>query len=85
MAAPAFVARLNQQLGFEFEAHQQYVAIATYYDSLTMPQMAGLFYQQAAEERNHAMMMVRYLLDADELPERGHPAGPQRRTVAAHV
>ncbi|MDR7086442.1 ferritin [Aeromicrobium panaciterrae] len=66
MAAAAFVKRLNEQLGNEFGAHQQYIAIATYFDALTMPQMAGLFYQQAIEERDHAMMMVRYLLDADE-------------------
>jgi ferritin len=65
MAAPAFVARLNEQLGNEFGAHQQYIAIATYFDALTMPRMAALFYQQALEERDHAMMMVRYLLDAD--------------------
>jgi ferritin len=68
MAAPAFVAKLNEQLGHEFAAHQQYVAIAAYYDALTMPRMAALFYQQALEERDHAMMMVQYLLDADETP-----------------
>ncbi|UYM05955.1 ferritin [Solicola gregarius] len=66
MAAPKFVSALTQQIGHEFAAHQQYVAIATYYDALTMPQMAALFYQQALEERDHAMMMVQYLLDADE-------------------
>ena len=65
MAAPAFVERLNEQIGNEFSAHQQYVAIAAYYDVLTMPQMAALFYQQAQEERDHAMMMVQYLLDTD--------------------
>ncbi len=65
MASTAFVARLNEQLGYEFGAHQQYVAIATYYDALTMPQMAALFYKQAFEERDHAMMMIQYLLDAD--------------------
>jgi ferritin len=68
MAAPAFVERLNEQIGHEFSAHQQYIAIATYYDALTMPQMAALFYQQAQEERDHAMMMVQYLLDADHTP-----------------
>jgi ferritin len=30
-----------------------------------MQQTAQLFFDQALEERNHAMMMVRYLLDAD--------------------
>ena len=68
MAAPAFVDRLNEQIGHEFSAHQQYVAIAAYYDALTMPQMAALFYAQAQEERDHAMMMVQYLLDADHVP-----------------
>jgi len=68
MAAPAFVAKLNEQLGYEFGAHQQYLAIAAYYDSLTMPQLAGMFYSQALEERGHAMMMIRYLLDNDEVP-----------------
>jgi ferritin len=68
MAAPAFVERLNEQIGHEFSAHQQYVAIAAYYEALTMPQMAALFYQQAREERDHAMMMVQYLLDADHTP-----------------
>ena len=68
MAAPAFVAKLNEQLKHEFGAQQQYIAIAAYYESLTMPQLASLFYQQALEERDHAMMMVQYLLDADETP-----------------
>src|SRR5690606_32074203 len=45
---------------------QQYVACAVYYDAQTMPQMARFFYRQALEERDHAMMMVQYLLDADE-------------------
>lgn len=69
MAAPAFVEKLNEQLGYEFGAHQQYIAIATYFDAKTMPQMAALFYAQAVEERDHAMMMVQYLLDSDEVPQ----------------
>ena len=65
MAAEAFVNQLNVQIGNEFAAHQQYVACAVYYDQQTMQQTAQLFFDQAAEERTHAMMMVRYLLDAD--------------------
>jgi bacterioferritin B len=57
---------LNGQIGYEFAASQQYVAIAVYYDAQTLPQLAAHFYRQAVEERNHAMMMVQYLLDADE-------------------
>ena len=65
MPADRFVQQLNTQIGNEFAAHQQYVACAVYYDVLTMPQMAGFFYAQAIEERNHAMMMVNYLVDQD--------------------
>jgi ferritin len=65
MPAETFVARLNEQIGHEFAAHQQYVACAVYYDSETLPQLARFFYRQALEERDHAMMMTQYLLDAD--------------------
>ena len=65
MPAERFVDQLNIQIGHEFAAHQQYVACAVYYDSLTMPQMARFFYVQAKEERGHAMMMVQYLIDSD--------------------
>ncbi len=57
---------LNGQIAYEFGASQQYVAIAAHYDAQTLPQLAAHFYRQAVEERNHAMMMVQYLLDADE-------------------
>jgi bacterioferritin B len=65
MPAERFVDQLNVQIGHEFAAQQQYVACAVYYDALTMPQMAGFFYAQALEERDHAMMMVKYLVDQD--------------------
>ena len=64
MAADAFVKLLNEQIAHEYAAHQQYVACAVYYDSETLPQLARFFYAQALEERDHAMMMVQYLLDA---------------------
>lgn len=65
MPSDTFVAQLNEQIGHEYAAHQQYVAIAVHYDAETLPQLAQFFYRQALEERDHAMMMVQYLLDAD--------------------
>ena len=65
MPADPFVSKLNEQIGNEFAAHQQYVACAVYYDAETLPQLARFFYRQALEERDHAMMMVQYLIDAD--------------------
>ena len=65
MPALRFVEQLNAQIGNELAAHNQYLACAVYYDSLTMPRMAAFFYGQALEERDHATMMIQYLLDTD--------------------
>ena len=61
----AFLDLLRQQIRHEFTASQQYVAVAVWFDDFDMPQLAAHFYAQAVEERNHAMMMVQYLLDSD--------------------
>jgi ferritin len=66
MAEQSFAAALNEQIANEFSAHQQYIGAAVYYDSETLPRLAAFFYRQAVEERNHAMMMVQHLLDANE-------------------
>jgi ferritin len=65
MPAERFVEALNEQVANEFGASHQYVAIAAHYESQTLPQLAGFFYRQAVEERGHAMMMIKYLLDTD--------------------
>ena len=61
-----FAEALNEQVGREFAASQQYVAIAVHYDAQTLPRLAAHFSRQAVEERNHAMMIVQYLLDSGE-------------------
>jgi ferritin len=79
MPSDAFVARLTEQVGNEFAASQQYVAIAVHYDAETLPRLAAFFYAQALEERNHALMMVRYLLDAGVDADVPGAATPQSR------
>jgi bacterioferritin B len=64
MPAQRFVEALNAQIGREFGASQQYLAAAVWYDDHTYPQLARLFYDQAVEERDHALMMIKYLLDS---------------------
>src|SRR3954451_982363 len=66
MADKSFADALNAQISNELAASQQYVGIAVYYDAETLPRLAHFFYRQALEEREHAMMMVQYLLDVDE-------------------
>ncbi|BBY74819.1 ferritin BfrB [Mycolicibacterium parafortuitum] len=58
-----FHSLLNDQIRSELGASQQYLAIAVYFDGADLPQLAKVFYRQSVEERNHAMMLVRYLLD----------------------
>lgn len=56
---------LLDQVRHEFTASQQYIALAAWFDDRDLPQLARLFYRQSMEERDHAMMMVRYLIDND--------------------
>ncbi len=56
---------LQAQIRNEFTASQQYVGLAVWFDAQDLPQLARHFYRQSLEERNHAMMIVRYLLDTD--------------------
>ena len=60
-----FVGLLREQVRHEFNASQQYIAIGVWYDAHDLPQLAAHFYRQAAEERQHAMMIVQWMLDRD--------------------
>ena len=59
---------MNQQLISEFGASAQYLAIAIYFDQMALPELAGYFYNQAEEERMHAMKFVRFLLETGADP-----------------
>ncbi|WP_350005254.1 ferritin [Pseudarthrobacter sp. WHRI 8279] len=65
MTTSSFNALLSTQIGNEFTASQQYIAVATWFANQDLPQLARYFYRQSVEERNHAMMMVQYMLDRD--------------------
>lgn len=65
MKKTSFDQLLAVQIGNEFAASQQYVAIAVWFDNRDLPQLAKHFYRQSLEERNHAMMLVQYRLDRD--------------------
>jgi len=78
MPSPAFVELVNRQIGHEFTASNQYIAVAVHYDVETLPRLRDFFYRQAVEERNHGMMLIQYLLDSGhrpEIPPVGAPRG----------
>jgi bacterioferritin B len=101
MSQSRFIDAVREQIAYELAASNQYVAIAVYFDAETLPQLAAHFYRQAVEERNHAMMLVQYLLDSDEAvripavaePKSGFPdavapvalALQQERTVTEQI
>ncbi len=64
----ALVDPLNAQILSEFTAHAQYIAIAVYFDDQTLPELANFFYRQADEEKEHAMMFVKFMLDTGVKP-----------------
>ena len=63
MSGDSFNDLLSTQIGNEFAASQQYIAIAVWFDDHDLPQLAAHFYRQSIEERNHAMMLVQYRMD----------------------
>jgi bacterioferritin B len=75
MTTSTFLRLLREQVGHELDAHQQYIAIAVWFDRRDLPQLAGHYYRQAVEERNHAMMIVQYMVDRD-LPVAIEPGSP---------
>ncbi len=54
---------MNEQIGSELLASNQYINIASYFDSEGLPELAGFFFRQSDEERAHAMRFVHFLLD----------------------
>lgn len=75
---------LNAQIGMEFSAEMQYIAIAVYFDSEGLPELAAHFYRQAEEERGHAMKIVQFMLDAGATPTVPGVNPPKNGFTSAH-
>lgn len=71
-ASENLIAKMNEQIGNEMGASLQYISIASYFDRESLPELAGFFYRQAEEEREHAMRFVHFILDVEgkvEIPD----------------
>lgn len=66
MIDPQAATLINEQVGHEFSAFLQYVAISTWFDSEALPELAKHFSLQADEERQHAMKMIKFLNDTSQ-------------------
>lgn len=76
---------INAQIGHELQASHQYVAVATYFDSQSLPKLAQYFYKQAEEEREHAMKFVKYVVDAGGTVVIPAVAAPQSSFASAEA
>jgi bacterioferritin B len=54
---------LNEQVGHEFGASMQYLSIAGHFHQQKLMMLSKLFFEQADEERQHALRFVKYILD----------------------
>ena len=55
---------INEQIGYEFSAELQYYAIAAHFATEALPQLSQHFFQQAEEEKGHALRFIKYVVDA---------------------
>src|SRR4030081_2072800 len=55
---------INEQIGYEFNASMQYYAIAAHFAAEALPQLSQHFFQQAEEEKGHALRFIKYVVDA---------------------
>ena len=67
---------LNQQVTNEFGASMQYLQIASYFDEEDLVKFAELFFEQAQEERDHAMKLLDYINEAGGHVSIGEVAKP---------
>ncbi len=67
---------INTQIGSEFRASMEYIQVAAFYDGEGYVKLAKLFYEQAEEEKDHAMKFIKYVVDAGgsvQIPAIGAP------------
>lgn len=58
----------NDQIKSEFTASAQYIAIAAYFDDMSLKELANFFFRQSDEERMHAMKFVNFMLETGVKP-----------------
>ena len=63
LISPALAKAFNEQIGHEFGASTQYLAIAAHFYQRSLTLLAKLFEQQADEEKQHAMKFIKYMQD----------------------
>jgi bacterioferritin B len=63
LISPELAKAINEQIGREFGASMQYLSIAGHFQVQKLTLLAKLFFDQAEEEKVHALKFVHYVLD----------------------
>jgi ferritin len=63
LASQKVIDAFNTQAGNEMGASHQYIEIASYFDNEDLPELAGFFFRQSDEERDHALKFVHFVLE----------------------
>ena len=63
LISPELAKAINEQIGREFGASLQYLSIAGHFQIQKLTLLAKLFFDQAEEEKIHALKFVHYVLD----------------------
>ena len=74
---------MNKQVGHEFSASAQYIAIAAHFDAQALSRLADFFYRQSDEEREHAMKFVHFIVEAGGALEIPQVPAPQASFATA--
>lgn len=85
LISPRILAALNEQVGNEFSAMLQYIAIAAHFESETLPLLAAHFFRQAEEEKEHAYKFIKFVLDTGAQPAVPSIAAPQAEFQSAEA
>jgi ferritin len=56
-------AAINEEIGLELFASNQYIATAAFFDGLALKKLSAMFLKQADEERAHALKFVKYVME----------------------
>lgn len=59
----AVLDRLNQQIANEFHAAHNYLAMACRFDGMGLKMLSQWFFRQGAEEQEHGMKLLNYVLE----------------------
>lgn len=75
--SPAVLSELERQLTHEMQASQAYLGMSLWCLANTYPGFAAFFEKQSLEEREHALKLMKHLVDRGAVPHIGNVAAPK--------